>query len=284
MGTYQNASIATYSCIKDKYSNVFIRNNRLNLYSAEKNTVFYVYNAYYQPDDSPYSREISYWLTDKGQVVSFPDKEGSRFLNLNGVQIYNGFNQSRPIEKGDDYLIYQNFQNNELDRTFKIRDGYSYSYQTGWVKEWINSPGNGFRHSFWSGIFSLDSNQETGFRNDTNIYNTRYLEKDDLLIGYTEQNKVVAYPNFFNNLKKYFFPDEETANYLESYIVIEDVIYEKDREWWDGSFVRYDLNGKQTYEIIAERNANNELIINAYLAGTYVAPETTTVTLQPINR
>jgi hypothetical protein len=283
---HQNASIETYSCIKDKFSNIFIRNNRLNLFNSINNSTFYVINGYNQPDDSPYAREISYWLTNKGQVVTFPEpnRNNIRFLNLEYARIFHGLNESQPIDITNDLIIYQDFQNNQLDRTFRIKDGFSYSYQTNLLEEWIRFPGSGFRHQFWGAIFSLEINQEIEWRRDTTIFNTQFLEKNDLLLEFTEDGKVIAYPNFYDNLKNSQFQNGGVLYNLESYVVIEDVIYEKSGDWWNGSFVRYDLNGKKTYELIAERDDNNELIINSYLAGTYVASTTTTITLQPINR
>jgi hypothetical protein len=50
-----------------------------------------------------------------------------------------------------------------------------------------------------------------------------------------------------------------------------------------GQAVRYGINSNTYYDIIAEV-IDGSLQINAHESGTYVAPEVSSVTLQPINR
>jgi hypothetical protein len=278
---HQNASITTYSCLKDKYGNKFVRNNRLNLFSSSNNTTFYVDNKYNGLDDSPYARETSYWLTNRGEIIKVVppiNRTETTFIELNNTFITSGENTFRLVNHEDEFLIFQHYQTNQLHRTFKIIKGFSYSYQTNYLNEWQNAQGYGFRHQFWGAKYSLEEQGEIYARHDSNLYNTRFLETYDLLIEYRGDGKVIAYHSFFESLNISEYLSGDVSFEKESYVVIEDITYE------NGQLVKYDLIGKQTYDIVAENTTDGLIIISAYLSGTYIAPPTTSVTLQPINR
>lgn len=63
---YQNTSISTNGCMKDKYGNKFISNNRLDIYDSNSKTQFYVFN---DPNASSFSKNNGYWMNSNNEVL-----------------------------------------------------------------------------------------------------------------------------------------------------------------------------------------------------------------------
>lgn len=268
---HQNASITTYSCIKDKFGNKFVRNNRINTYSVENKTTFFVYDVTgpISSWDPPFAREISYWLTSAGKIIKFPHPDWSitPLNDLSRTEVSEGLNYFRPINELDNFSIFHISTNGFNERTFKVENGFSYSYQ---ATRWIFN--RGFTNSFYAGKFSIVSNTSYTFVRESNLYDYQFLEKYNILLEFNSNRQVVAYNNFFNQQESL---DSFSSN---SELILEEVDFE------NGLFVRYDLQGKETYELHPQIDELGNLKIKAFITGTYVAPPTTSVTLQPINK
>jgi hypothetical protein len=136
-------------------------------------------------------------------------------------------------------------------------------------------------------------------------WNINYLKQHDVLLEFSQGNII-----YFKGFTKYFsdaidsflngnrFQGQGNIMYLNfqnSYLnmpqwfkdqysiplAYETVITNVGIE--QGQAVRYGINSNTYYDIIAEV-IDGSLQINAHESGTYVAPEVSSVTLQPINR
>lgn len=72
-------------------------------------------------------------------------------------------------------------------------------------------------------------------------------------------------------------------NKLPKELLKNNVVVERSPETNNYDLVEYSVSGKKTYDLVFEI-IDGEKKINLYETGTYVAPPTTTITLQPINR
>jgi hypothetical protein len=114
---YQNPAIITNSCIKDKYGNKFIYNNRLNTFDTTNNTQYYVTNGLYtnlgMQSSEQYGQEFAYFLTSLGEVVRTgfgayqhlkyrlldKNREPNLFVGNKDFEIYTSFLTNQIIQK-----------------------------------------------------------------------------------------------------------------------------------------------------------------------------------------
>jgi hypothetical protein len=101
---YQNPSITTIFCIKDKYGRKYVNNNRINQYDEQNKTHYFVTDANYVSYGLAYNTEgknVAYWLTNTGEVVR-TEPGGNSFI----YRVMGNGNNHRAISEKDSLEIY----------------------------------------------------------------------------------------------------------------------------------------------------------------------------------
>jgi hypothetical protein len=305
---HQNAFINNYACIKDKYGNKFIQNDKFNLFDVTTNTTYFVFNSHYDQA----VENIGYWLTSNGQVVrvEYADYNNMGFINhredfkfFKSVKIFINNQTHHDLSSRDEFKVYDSppfywegpIGGNQGKNPF---DQGTFHYSI-YVKEGVAYATSRYTSGFGVNTFGLaklvpTENKDTIFdslgKNILNYSgNYAYSYNDDFLEDYgiiiILVNSDVYYIkdafNFISN--KPVTPKLLLSDAFLEIVNIEG--WESDRMGHGqiNVIAKYSLSGKENYDFVVEE-IDGQMEIKAYITGTYVASETTSITLQPINR
>jgi hypothetical protein len=279
---FQNESISMYSCFKDKYNNKFIKNNKVNIFDNETNTFYYVFET-----DFGFNRGITYFKTSDGSVLrtTFDPYYGGRFTNPItfplSAKIVGDNGALRDLSVSDNFDVFSSSISQGFYDVYNVVNGLLYGYlntniQYFWLFELTinNSVDSEYKR------FAFESSPYVG-----PFYNTELLKEYNIILEFSDR-KLYYYKDFWEGVRfetesRYFNIDgslHNISNFSQSrQLLLEDIDIE------DGKLLRYGLNSNTHYEIIPEIE-NGQLVLNSYITGTYVAPPTITITLQPVNR
>jgi hypothetical protein len=316
---YTNESIIFFEGFKDKYGNKYILNNRINEFDEETKTYFYVYDVslpseFYQQhphhllDIRSYTRPLAYWLLDNGEAlkVTFTSSYWMRNGWLDDVQIMGEQGELRMITQEEKHHVVPSklYSYRHDFRPFKVEYGKVFS-ETYSNNRWENGVFAQYGMFIVFDAFTKRDFILYTYHDNIPAWNINYLKQHDVLLEFSQGNII-----YFKGFTKYFsdaidsflngnrFQGQGNIMYLNfqnSYLnmpqwfkdqysiplAYETVITNVGIE--QGQAVRYGINSNTYYDIIAEV-IDGSLQINAHESGTYVAPEVSSVTLQPINR
>lgn len=266
---FQNNTIEWYSCFKDKYGNIFIRNNRLNTYDNATNTYFYVFND--NSLNSQYDKGINYELTSTNEAIKLS------FWNMNnganhiiGASMVLANGKERKLCQEDNFDIYYDVSKYE-HVAYKVENGTIYGYR----------PTFGYSSIFILFKYDAVNNIATHYLFwADNWFNADYLEEYNILI------------EFYNGCVYYYDDvwtsyDSSSKQWMTSGGLINDRAFTpktvlKDCNLEDNKILVYGISGNTYYDIVVE-SVNGQIVINQYISGTYQNPRIK-ITLQPINK
>jgi hypothetical protein len=275
---HQNPNISTFSCIKDKFGNKFIKNDKLNLYDSEN-------NAYYFVNDGV-AGNVDYDITKEGVVIEIEYDSGFTLNSSFSGQVVLNDGAKRPFLITDNYnfLPQKDLRNHY---PIKISSGILLSHTNGlnYYKtkpSWEEAANK--RTSLWTyyydGINDITKAMYL-YGNLDVLYETSFIKEYNVVLEYS-QGKLYAFYNFWES----FLTNDKTDYVnkklldLENFsptLLIENITFE------EGKIIKFGLSGNVYYDLIPEYK-NNRWVITPYESGTFVAPSVPTITFQPINR
>jgi hypothetical protein len=271
-------------CFKDKFGNNYVKNSRLNQYDASTKTFYYVHNYY--GHNEGFNKPISYWLTSKGEAF----KISHIISGIASYSIMQENQDSRPLNVTDNFKIYRSVL---LDAQYdEVKDGKVYTFLNG---------GNGFNNSFnqitfrrydpFENVFHIFEFQGLKYNIDyfyehkifliysSNSRNLSFVTNIYESFDLTEDYSLNTWTDFGQNFTQYYkdYKNQEIPQFMNPRLVLEDC------DLLDNEILRFGISANTYYEIILE-NTSEGYVFVAYEKGTYIAPPSTTITLQPINR
>jgi hypothetical protein len=284
---YQNSSIIKSGCFKDKFGNKFIMNNAVALTDLATNTTYYIQN-----------QRIRYFLTSNGLVLKL-DTHVPYLSKIVENNVERSINRSDTFKifPATDVATFQAVFHSVINGVIKAvpnrgwGEGYSYfgNFDT------VNETANRMELSSFSGV--------------PNSYRSDLLLDYDVLLHWYDGDlfEIRSFSqkmeNFFDlyNEGNYYWPvsdgmdggslsqyDEEQRfarlhrielyESFEAKKLLSDVTING-----TNSFTKIELSGNVNYELVLNK-FENEYGMLPYVVGTYIAPPSTTVTLQPINK
>jgi hypothetical protein len=284
---YQNSSIINSGCFKDKFGNKFIMNNAVALTDLATYTTYYIQN-----------QRIRYFLTSNGLVLKL-DTHVPYLSKIVENNLERSINRSDTFKifPATDVATFQAVFHSVINGVIKAvpnrgwGEGYSYfgNFDT------VNETANRMELSSFSGV--------------PNSYRSDLLLDYDVLLHWYDGDlfEIRSFSqkmeNFFDlyNEGNYYWPvsdgmdggslsqyDEE-QRFARLYRIELYESFEAKKLLSDvtingtNSFTKIELSGNVNYELVLNK-FENEYGMLAYVAGTYIAPPSITITLQPINK
>ena len=283
---YQNAAISNSGCFKDKFGNKFIMNNAVALTDSSTSTTYYIQN-----------QRIRYFLTSDGLVL----KLDTHVPYLSKI-VEN--NIERSIKRSDNFEIFPATEVNTFQSVF-------HSVINGVIKAVPNRGWDG-GYSYYGNFDAVDgtaNRMELSSFSGINSYRSDLLLDYDLLLHWYDGDlfEIRSFSkkmeNFFDLYSEgnYYWPvsdgldggalsqyDEEQRfarlhrielyESFEAKKLLSDVTING-----TNSFTKIELSGNVNYELVLNK-FENEYGLVPYVSGTYIAPPSITITLQPINK
>jgi hypothetical protein len=303
---YQNPTINTTKCFKDIHGNKFIENDSVNLINQDSKTVFYVFSD----NSKNQAKNFTYELTEFGEAIRVEFKAFSpsdtwvKSVNImdvnfsanhltdnNNFKIFNLEDPSKPsndfkitpfkYENGILYGVFKrhNYQEEFGFFMFNSMNGAHFTYRG--ISRWGNSQGLYFSMDYLTDYDILVTRSEggtlIGTYNVMNLLYSYHMENQNPFPGpgnpwwiNTYDNGSYAFTYTYSINLGQLFPDE-------SFIIIQDA------QIFENKLVKFGLEGNTYYDLVPEL-LSDKWILTPFITGTYIAPPTTSVTLQPINR
>jgi hypothetical protein len=267
---HQNASINTYSCLKDMFNNIFIRNDLLNYFDGTNNVTYYVLNDTFRK---------GYFFNQKKEVFM-------RDLSLNEIKLFVASGQSRDLNNFDSFYVFEENHENGL-----------YLVENGVLKHFYQNQNFG-GHSFFGKNY-LKYGTDNGYSYELDLISEKSQSmfltkfgKDYGIILELKNGNLYLYINIWESFDDYFsqfksesFVEEDIwlRNLTENSFFTKNEILNGVTLNNSNEIVKVTPSGSLNYEIIPEF-IDNEWTITPYIYGTYFAPSSITITLQPTNR
>jgi hypothetical protein len=288
---YQNNTILNWSCIKDKNGYKYVMNDKVNTFDTTTNTFFYVPHG-----ANANSSKFRYAPTSNGLVMKFNNDYYWRGTVMDG-QV------ERSLNREDNFKVFSNLTFGKNVPTyyidyFTVKSGVLLSASE--YKDW----GDGIKYFFsYDGVIDLARVIAIG-GSSLSSFNIKLIVEYDILLYYSN-NQIVSVSSFSNKVNDFFdFYNDGIYDFSSDGGWIRD--YSDNRRWaeirqidhysifdpkiiitnasLDGNLVvTFELSGNVYYDLVPEF-IDGVWVTKPYITGTYVAPPTTSITLQPINK
>lgn len=297
----KNKTITVSYAFKDKYNNKYILNNKLETYDAKTNSYYYVTsgNTFENINAAVnFPDRYIYVKTSTNEAIRFPsafayggDMENRKAPKTIDLMLENG--NIRQLNESDSFeLLSPNVGKNEWYIPQRVVNGFVYV-------ETSQSTGNCFKELFGSaGMWYLKNNGD-----DLKVYhiaahampavNLYYLNFFDVMFVLSGDGKIYSIQNCLDYLLHEENPTIPGSTqiwvgnpYLDLAVdgvyvkeLLSGVILE------NGKIIQYGVDGNIYYDVFVE-GSEKDPIISVHETGTYIPeePETTAITIQPINR
>jgi hypothetical protein len=297
---HQNASIMTYSCLKDKFGNIVIHNSHIDTILESNNIIFYT-------SEYRFSQSYSYWLNSNSELVKILYSDTYLDLTsgyLDDIKILSTNLSERSVQKSDSFFLYHEPNSNipGFDGIpwrihLKVMEGIvlGVTVNEGW--------NNDYRPNYLGGIrmfyYDVENFLDLVYIHSEIVVNTGYVQKDNLILSLID-GTIYYYSDIWSLFDSIFSEQRESSQYIddtfsnpESHVkhdlsllhvnlnpskVIDNVVIDENH-----NINKFELSGMTSYDLVLEYYLDKPTI-RAYETGTYIAPPATTVTLQPTNR
>lgn len=273
---FTNDSINMLDCFKDCYGNIFIENDKINYFDPINKSYFYCITG-------ANAQKYFYQLTSLGNAVKIQisDMTGDGFPSMDvfayisDIELITENNTSRKLNENDTFDITPS--SSKRIKILRVKNGTVYG---------MAGDLNGF--GTLSSVFSYNSitNTYKHFYTDwtgNHHYNFDYIPSYDVLLEFTD-GKLFVINNIYNLLQEcvgvnqcigYF--DPLAQNYNDKKLLLDSCSFENNK------ILSYGINGNTYYDIVVEKDANGNIVVNQYVSGTYTKPQIK-IQLQPINK
>jgi hypothetical protein len=267
---FQNASINTYSCLKDKFDNIFIQNDLLNYFDGTNNVTYYVLNDTFRK---------GYFFNQNKEVYMMD-------LSLNEIKLFVARGQSRDLNNFDSFYVFEENHENGL-----------YEVENGVLKHFYQNQIFGGPSFFGKNYLKYGTDNGYSYEFDLiseksqSMFLTKFGKDYDIILElsngnlYSYKNIWESFDDYFSQFKSDSFVEEDIwlRNLTENSFFTKNEILNSVSLNNSNEIIKITPNEALNYEFIPEF-INNEWTITPYVYGTYFAPPSITVTLQPINR
>jgi hypothetical protein len=274
-------------CLQDQWGNKFIKNKRINFYDETTNTTYFKTDAFS-------SNLVNYIKTSSNEIIKYEKENQGGVGNL---YIVTEDGSLRNFTTSDNFYLKDTFPFYDSEHTLiEVKNGII----SGTIKnpQFANSLNDWQKNMSFLSVDPINRYiRAAGYVGY--YYNLQFLSDFDLVVYYDSSTEsVYSINSAFEKLTSSFnytnvnINNEFTVgwNVFESAlppdvtgeVVLEGVAVDSITDD-NTEYTTFSFSGTQTYEIGLVED-NGKWILKSFLAGTYVPPQNTTITLQPINR
>jgi hypothetical protein len=280
--TFSNSTNKPEICIKDKWGNKFIKNPRIDYFDEVTKTTYYKFNY----DSLNLS---NYYLNSIGEIVaSSRESSGTDFWQY---KIVDSNGQLRDFNQADSFEM-DLIVNLGIDhKLLKVEKGIMYfiSDRQSIEQKWYNN------FSIVKIEPALNTLYSLGFSNM--FFNQEFANYQLLLVFDQNTSEIKLINDFWSIFETISLTDfmfvSQTPSFTSYFSIFEGIIPESieyksllsqidQSNLLNNIISKFSLDGTIYYDLILEF-LDSSWTVNSYISGTYVAPPSTSITLQPIN-
>lgn len=275
---FSNSSINVFDAFKDRYNNIYIRNDKINTYDTSTRTFYYVF----EEGNSSSVKFIDYQLNENKEAVKLVySDEYSR--QLNDLKLINAEGQEVAITQEDSFKIETTHSAASI-RYFEVVKGIARGMDCIENDRFINGSFDLAAYDCTRGLgywtWCITYNYEPKCQ-----INTKLLQEYDVLLLWDGRDSCLYalydfYAYFFDIVHEVWTITND-YNWVKAPLTIEKVLDACDIDSNTGCIINYGLNGNTYYDFdIITENGNRK--VDVFELGTRTENDVV-IKLQPIN-